>query len=176
MTVAGLLTATLFFLTSRARPLDVLSKRRPPTRVFAFRPATSILLQFAAHLAALARARELCAPFATRSGATRAPDGAFAPSPLNTVVFLLTTLVQLNTFAANYVGEPFTEALLDHKALAGLLAASYAVLLALAADVAPPLATWLRLAASPSPAFRTAFLGVMAADTLAVAAVAGIVR
>ena len=114
--------------------------------------------------------------FGTSGRLERAPDGAFAPSPLNTAVFLLSVLVQLNTFAANYVGEPFTEALRDHRPLAGLLLASYFLLALCAADLCAPLSAWLQLAPPPSAAFRDSLIGLMAADCAAVAGVAVVVK
>merc|ERR1712091_497136 len=64
MTCVGLLTAGLFFLCSRAKPLETLSAARPPLRVFSPRPAASVAAQFAVHLVALVKAVELCAPAA----------------------------------------------------------------------------------------------------------------
>ncbi|KAH8098383.1 calcium-transporting ATPase [Aureococcus anophagefferens] len=134
MTCVGLLTAGLFFLCSRAKPLETLSAARPPLRVFSPRPAASIAAQFAVHLFALVKA--------------------------------------LNTFAANYTGEPFMESLRDHVALSRLLAAVYVLLFAAAAGAAPFLGSWLQLADWPDARFRDDFLKLLAADTLAVGALA----
>ncbi|KAH8062207.1 calcium-transporting ATPase [Aureococcus anophagefferens] len=168
MTCVGLLTAGLFFLCSR--PLETLSAARPPLRVFSPRPAASIAAQFAVHLFALVKAVELCAPHEPRE--RHAPDGAFSPSTINSAVFLLTAVVQLNTFAANYTGEPFMESLRDHVALSRLLAAVDVLLFAAAAGAAPFLGSWLQLADWPDARFRDDFLKLLAADTLAVGALA----
>jgi cation-transporting ATPase 13A1 len=170
MTCVGLLTAGLFFLCSRAKPLETLSAARPPLRVFSPRPAASIAAQFAVHLFALVKTVELCAPHEPRE--RHAPDGAFSPSTINSAVFLLTAVVQLNTFAANYTGEPFMESLRDHVALSRLLAAVYVLLFAAAAGAAPFLGSWLQLADWPDARFRDDFLKLLAADTLAVGALA----
>jgi cation-transporting ATPase 13A1 len=167
MTVSGILTAALFFLTSRANPLETLSKKRPPRGVFELKPILSIGLQFAAHLQALFKCLELCAPFASNEKSV--PDGAFAPSVLNTAIFLLTSCVQLNTFACNYVGRPFTESLREHKPMLYVLLAGYAVVFLLAAGLVPPLSDYLRLVAPPSSDFRARFLGLLLADSVTVA-------
>ena len=167
MTVSGILTAALFFLTSRANPLETLSKKRPPRGVFELKPILSIGLQFAAHLQALFKCLELCAPFASNEESV--PDGAFSPSVLNTAIFLLTSCVQLNTFACNYVGRPFTESLREHKPMLYVLLAGYAVVFLLAAGLVPPLSDYLRLVAPPSSEFRARFLGLLLADSATVA-------
>ena len=37
------------------------------------------------------------------------PDGDFHPNILNSIVFILSAWMQLNTFAVNYCGKPFTQ-------------------------------------------------------------------
>ena len=37
------------------------------------------------------------------------PDGDFHPNILNSIVFILSAWMQLNTFAVNYCGRPFTQ-------------------------------------------------------------------
>ena len=103
----------IFLDVASESPFETLSKKRPPRGVFEIKPILSIGLQFAAHLQALFKCLELCAPFASNTESV--PDGAFSPSVLNTAIFLLTSCVQLNTFACNYVGRPFTESLREHK-------------------------------------------------------------
>jgi hypothetical protein len=43
------------------------------------------------------------------------PDGEFRPNLLNSLVFMLSAWVQLNTFAVNYCGYPFTTPLRENK-------------------------------------------------------------
>lgn len=45
------------------------------------------------------------------------PDGDFHPNILNSIVFIISTWMQLNTFAVNYCGKPFTQPLRDNKLL-----------------------------------------------------------
>lgn len=48
----------------------------------------------------------------------QAPDAEFKPNLVNTVCFLVNWIIQITTFAINYVGHPFNSALLDNKGLA----------------------------------------------------------
>ena len=53
---------------------------------------------------------------------------------------------------------------------AATLAASYVLTFLLAADALPPVAEYLQLQKSPSPAFTRAFTNLLLADTFAVGA------
>lgn len=121
MAVVGLSNAVFFFVLSRAQPLPKLSERRPPVRVFDATPSLSIICQFGVHFASLLLALRLCDPFKPQLDPAHVPDGAFAPNVVNSTMFLLSALVQLNTFAANYRGYPFMESLRHHKQLACVL-------------------------------------------------------
>lgn len=49
----------------------------------------------------------------------QAPDAEFKPNLVNTVCFLVNWIIQITTFAVNYIGHPFNTALADNKGLAG---------------------------------------------------------
>ena len=46
-----------------------------------------------------------------------APDSEFKPNLVNTVCFLVNWVIQITTFAVNYVGHPFNTALADNRGL-----------------------------------------------------------
>lgn len=46
------------------------------------------------------------------------PDTEFSPNLVNTVCFLVQWVVQLTTFAVNYLGHPFNQSLLENTKLA----------------------------------------------------------
>merc|ERR1711907_698487 len=50
MTVQGMLSAALFFLVSRAQPLDKFANYRPPRTIFTLYMFLSVVGQFAVHL------------------------------------------------------------------------------------------------------------------------------
>jgi len=47
------------------------------------------------------------------------PDADFKPNLVNTVCFLVNWIIQITTFAVNYVGDPFMTPLKDNRGLAG---------------------------------------------------------
>ena len=78
------------------------------------------------------------------------PDGDFHPNVLNSIVFLLSGWMQINTFAVNYCGRPFTQALRDNVMFFYCLLGSWGVLFLLALDVIPFLRDHLQLVALPT--------------------------
>lgn len=46
------------------------------------------------------------------------PDAEFEPNLVNTVCFLVQWVVQLTTFAVNYIGHPFNQSLAENAGLA----------------------------------------------------------
>jgi hypothetical protein len=74
---------------------------------------------------------------------------------------------KVNTFTANYRGEPFMQALWDNRPLRVFTLGLYATLLALSLEVFPPLNTYLQLVPLPSP-FRRQLTQLLLLDTGAV--------
>ena len=169
MTAAGVAVAALFFATSRAAPLPVLSRRRPPSRVFHAALLLSVALQAAVHLALMLLAVRLGRAAMPSGGLDLAPDGPFRPNALNAAVYLLSVAQTATTFAANYRGAPFMMDLRDHRLLSGMLAAIYAAV-AMAAAGLPPLRALLQLVDLGAP-LKAKLLAIMAADTAACVAI-----
>jgi hypothetical protein len=53
--------------------------------------------------------REACQQFIDPDDESMLPDAEFKPNVLNSVVFLLATTMQTNTFLVNYSGHPFMQ-------------------------------------------------------------------
>lgn len=53
VTISGMMMAVCFLCISRAKPLEQLSEKRPQTRIFSWYLMTSLLGQFAVHIASL---------------------------------------------------------------------------------------------------------------------------
>ena len=151
MTAGGLLTAAMFLSLSRACPEERLASA-PRARV-RVRAGGDVFLaaQFAAHLAFLLAAVEVARR--TAGDANSAPeyvsrpnasarvhplDAPFAPSPINTVSFLVNVLTQTATAAVNYAGAPHSAPLARNAPLLYSVLAAYVALAALLAEV------WLR--------------------------------
>ena len=181
MTVVGLVVAALFYFASQAPPLEKLAPKRPLSRLFCASVAISVVGQCGVHFWCLFRVLSLAAPFVQRHDPFMVPDGDFKPNLLNSLVFLLSAWMQLNTFAVNYCGAPFTQPLLQNKFLRNTLLFGWALVLVAAVDVVPFLRSQLELVALPAgtPAggsFRLQFLSVLGANLAGVFVVEQVAR
>lgn len=169
MTALGLVVAAMFFFVSRAEPLERLSAERPPSRIFCAQVCVSIVLQFLVHLGCLMDVLERAKPLLTLTSKdpSIAPDGPFRPNLVNTAIFLLSAITQVNTFTANYRGHPFMQSLSENKALGRLSAGLYALLFLLTLEIVPSFNRWLQLVQLPGP-FRQHLMYLLLFDTGAV--------
>lgn len=150
MTILGIAVAGLFFFVTRAEPLPVLSKVRPPASVLCWQAFWSIVGQVLIHLGAILLATELALSFVDPYDPSLIPDGPFNPNVLNSCTFLLTCLATVNTFCVNYRGHPFMQNLTDNKLLYRSLQVCYLVLAICALEVFPPLNDLMQVSALPS--------------------------
>lgn len=148
----------MFFLfLSRAKPAKTLSHERPPHGVFCWSVLASILGQFVIHLAVLAAALQISQPYVNRADPAMHPDGKFTPNVINSIMFLLSSVMQINTFVANYKGQPFMESFWDNKLLSRSALLAYALLAIAVAEVFPPVNTMLELVPLPNVEVSLAF-------------------
>jgi len=117
MTILGLFIASLFYLSSVATPLEHLSSQKPNKKLFCSSVIMSIVGQSAVHIFSLLQVVEMSKPYAEVDDGFAVPDGEFRPNLLNSLIFILSCWVQLNTFAVNYCGYPFTTPLKENKYL-----------------------------------------------------------
>ncbi|KAF1315791.1 P-type atpase, partial [Globisporangium splendens] len=165
LTVLGLGIAMFFLFLSHTKPAKKLSHERPPSGVFCRSVLVSILGQFAIHLAVLAGALRIAQPFINRADPSMHPDGKFTPNVVNSVMFLLSAVMQVNTFVANYKGQPFMESFWDNKLLSRSALLAYVILGVAVTEVFMPLNAMLELVPMPNAELQSALLGLMAADT-----------
>ena len=92
---------------------------------------------------------ELAAPWLAEEDPWAVPDGSFSPNLLNSLIFLLSTWMQLNTFAVNYSGAPFTKPLREHTPLWIALRVGWLLVLVAASGLLPPLGRLLELTPLP---------------------------
>ncbi|GAA6030029.1 hypothetical protein JCM8097_009222 [Rhodosporidiobolus ruineniae] len=162
-TITGILMSVCFMCISRARPLDKLSKERPLTTIWNTYVVSSILIQFAFHIASFVYLTNLCEYYEPRAGMDIDLDAKFSPNLLNSCIFLLSTSQQVSTFVANFIGRPFREDIQENSALYyGLMGAS-GVAIAGAGDLFPELNKWLQIVPMATP-FRVKMCVVMALD------------
>ncbi|KAL4532436.1 hypothetical protein Ndes2526B_g08333 [Nannochloris sp. 'desiccata'] len=147
-TLAGLLTAGMFFFISHAQPLPQLSRQRPHAHIFSMYMFTSLLGQFAVHMAFLMymqhKAHAVMLPEDRQE-----PDSDFKPNLINTVCFLANFVIQTMTFAVNYVGEPFATPLSQNKLFAMSVRYSVGMFVILTIDIVYGLTGWFSLVKMP---------------------------
>lgn len=126
-TVSGILLSICFMSISRGKSIDKLSKERPQPGIFNIYIMGSILGQFAIHLAALIYITKEIYILEPREPQIDL-DKTFSPSLLNTAMFLIQLSQQVSTFAVNYIGRPFRQAITENKGMYyGLLGVSFLV-------------------------------------------------
>ena len=148
-TMAGLLTAGMFFFISNAAPLDKLSRQRPHPNIFSIYVFTSLLGQFAVHMSFLMYMQDQAHSMMLTED-KQEPDADFKPNLINTVCFLANFAIQTMTFAVNYVGEPFATSLAQNKMFAVSVRYSVIMFFLLSTDIVYGLCGWFSLVSMPS--------------------------
>lgn len=111
-----MLQAGLFFFISQSKPLDKLSPERPHATIFTPYFFLSLMGQFALNLSFLVIMYNM-ALAAMPPDERQQPDGPFKPNLVNTVCYIVNSVVQLSTFASNYVGAPHNTPLRENGGL-----------------------------------------------------------
>jgi len=163
-TVVGMMIAFCFLFISNSKPLQQLSKERPRQSLFNFYVLLSLLGQFAIHMYSLMFVVKMAKE---ASPDRQKPDVPFEPNLLNTCVFLISSGMQVSTFAVNYKGRPFKQSLWEHRMLLYTLTAPGLLVLLAATEMVPPLNRLIECVEFPSDSFRARMLGVLLFDFVA---------
>ncbi|KAK5779779.1 ion-transporting P-type ATPase SPF1 PWA37_000993 [Arxiozyma heterogenica] len=115
-TVSGILLSVCFLSISRGKPLQKLSKQRPQKGIFNVYIMGSILSQFAVHILIMVYITKEIYLIEPREPQIDL-EKKFAPSLLNTGMFIIQLVQQVSTFAVNYQGEPFRENITNNKGM-----------------------------------------------------------
>ena len=157
-TLAGVLTAGMFFFISNGGPLETISRERPHPRIFSWYMFTSLMGQFAIHMSFLMHMQQT-AHFIMAPEDRQEPGGEFKPNLVNTVCFLTNFAIQTMTFAVNYVGKPWTTSLSDNTMFALSVRWSVGMYVLLSLDLIGGLNDWFSLVALPTELkFKAIFL------------------
>ena len=175
-TVFGLAIAIYFFLMSRSKPAKKLAPERPPSNIFCGYFLLSVFGQFCVHMYSLLYVVNMCEPYVDPTKPEMKRGGDFKPNIINSAVFLVSVLMQVNTFATNYCGMPWMESLYENKGLFYALGFSWCSCTLAATDSFPILNDALELTTLPTNEFRNNLLMVMLIDTAAVHLIEFIVR
>eukprot|EP01006_Ploeotia_vitrea_P029785 TRINITY_DN62256_c0_g1_i2.p1 TRINITY_DN62256_c0_g1~~TRINITY_DN62256_c0_g1_i2.p1 ORF type:complete len:310 (+),score=33.59 TRINITY_DN62256_c0_g1_i2:374-1303(+) len=172
MMVTGVVIALCFLFISRSKPLEKLSPERPETRVFSVYMMLSILGQFGIHLYFLISAVNVVFGYdpelAGKKVSEEELEADFKPTLMNSVVFLITTIQEVCTFANNYRGPPWMTGLRENKPLAYGLTALGVVIFTCASEAIPDFNEFLEIVPMPTPEFRNEVLKIMISDVLLV--------
>ncbi|KAI9596892.1 hypothetical protein BDF19DRAFT_471043 [Syncephalis fuscata] len=146
VTISGMMMAVCFLCISRAKPLEGLSEKRPQTKIFSWYLMTSLLGQFAVHIASLVYIMQLSKELEDIVDL----DGEFEPTLLNSAVYLISLSMQVSTFAINYQGYPFRENLKDNSTLYNGLLIVGGIAFCGATEIIPDLNNGLQLVPFPA--------------------------
>ncbi|KAJ1386496.1 P-type ATPase [Sesbania bispinosa] len=146
-TISGVFTAAFFLFISHARPLPTLSTERPHPNIFCAYVFLSLLGQFSIHLLFLissVREAEKHMPDECIE-----PDSDFHPNLVNTVSYMVGMMLQVATFAVNYMGHPFNQSIPENKPFLYALAAAVGFFTVITSDLFRDLNDWLKLVPLP---------------------------
>ncbi|KAL9647540.1 hypothetical protein ABK040_006896 [Willaertia magna] len=174
MMINGVGIAMCFLFISRSKPLDTLSKERPHTSIFSPYMLSTVLGQFFIHITTLVlsvQAAKLAAPDVILEPI----EGDFKPNLLNTIVFIVTSLQTVVTFANNYKGRPFMQGLTENRPLLFILLGIGALCMLCASGLAPEVNEAMELVDIPEGvtiyhhfSFRTFFLTILTSNIIGV--------
>ena len=76
-----------------------------------------------------------CEQFVDPEDESMLPDAEFKPNVVNSVIFLLGTTMQTNTFLVNYEGHPFMQSLTENQPLFKAIMGVHALIFCAATEV-----------------------------------------
>ncbi|CAM8975759.1 unnamed protein product [Rhodiola kirilowii] len=146
-TISGIFTASFFLFISHARPLPTLSAARPHPNIFCWYVFLSLLGQFAMHLVFLISSVQEAQKHMPEECIE--PDSEFHPNLVNTVSYMVNMMIQVATFAVNYMGHPFNQSIRENKPFMYALVAAAGFFGIITSDKFRDLNDWLRLVPLP---------------------------
>lgn len=146
-TISGIFTAAFFLFISHARPLPTLSAARPHPHVFCSYVFLSLIGQFALHLIFLISSVKEAEKYMPDECIE--PDSNFHPNLVNTVSYMVNMMIQVATFAVNYMGHPFNQSIPENKPFFYALFGAVGFFTVITSDLFRDLNDWLKLVPLP---------------------------
>ena len=146
-TISGVFTAAFFLFISHARPLPTLSAARPHPHVFCSYVFLSLMGQFAIHLLFLISSVKEAEKHMPDECIE--PDSDFHPNLVNTVSYMVNMMLQVATFAVNYMGHPFNQSISENKPFLYALLGAVGFFTVITSDLFRSLKDWLKLVPLP---------------------------
>jgi cation-transporting ATPase 13A1 len=166
-TYMGFVVAFYFLMLSKAEPLKKLNQNKPPYTIFSISSIVSIIGQSITHLLSLYFILLLTSEYDAikELESLKSLDDPFAPTLINTVMFIFSIVIQTNTFVANYQGEPFMQSIFNNKWMIRLSGLIVGLAVCVIFDLSPDLTLSLELLPLPEDSlYRIYFLGILIAD------------
>jgi cation-transporting ATPase 13A1 len=165
-TYMGFVVAFFFLMLSKGEPLKRLNPNKPPYTIFAISSIISILGQAITHLTSLYLILHLTEQYDPLGvGYSKSLDEPFAPTLINSIIFIYSGLNQMINFVCNYQGEPFMRNLSENKWMTRLSALIIIVAGIVIFDLHPPLNESLELLPFPDDmTYKISFVVIMALD------------
>ncbi|PIN20836.1 P-type ATPase [Handroanthus impetiginosus] len=146
-TISGVFTAAFFLFISHASPLPTLSAERPHPNIFCFYVFLSLLGQFAVHIFFLISSVNAAQKYMPEECIE--PDSDFHPNLVNTVSYMVGMMLQVATFAVNYMGHPFNQSISQNRPFLYALVAAVGFFTVITSDLFRDLNDWLKLVPLP---------------------------
>ncbi|XP_042388358.1 probable manganese-transporting ATPase PDR2 [Zingiber officinale] len=146
-TISGVFTAAFFLFISHARPLQTLSAARPHPNIFCAYVFLSLTGQFAMHLFFLISSVNEASKYMPEECIE--PDSEFHPNLVNTVSYMVNMMIQVATFAVNYMGHPFNQSISENRPFKYALFAAVGFFSVITSDLFRDLNDWLKLVPLP---------------------------
>lgn len=146
-TISGVFTAAFFLFISHARPLPTLSSERPHPNIFCAYVLLSLLGQFSVHLFFLISSVKEAEKYMPDECIE--PDASFHPNLVNTVSYMVSMMLQVATFAVNYMGHPFNQSISENRPFRYALIAAAGFFTVITSDLFRDLNDWLKLVPLP---------------------------
>lgn len=165
-TYMGFVVAFFFLMLSKAEPLKSLNKNKPPYSIFSTQSIVSILGQSITHLICLTSIMNLTEVYdPININKIKSLDDPFAPSLINTVIFIFSAINQSVNFAVNYQGEPFMKNLSENTWLKRLIFFVVGTTLVVIFDLSMELNNALELVPLPPDInYKLCFVGLLSLD------------
>lgn len=146
-TISGVFTAAFFLFISHASPLPTLSAERPHPNIFCSYVLLSLLGQFAVHILFLVSSVKEAEKYMPDECIE--PDSDFHPNLVNTVSYMVGLMLQVATFAVNYMGHPFNQSISQNRPFQYALVGAVGFFTVITSDLFRDLNDWLKLVPMP---------------------------
>lgn len=146
-TISGVFTAAFFLFISHASPLPTLSAERPHPNIFCYYVLLSLLGQFTVHIFFLISSVKAAERYMPEECIE--PDSEFHPNLVNTVSYMVGMMLQVATFAVNYMGHPFNQSISQNRPFQYALAGAVVFFTVITSDLFRDLNDWLKLVPLP---------------------------